>query len=189
MSATDNGWVQQYDCSRVNAWMSVTEWFQQSESFGMSAVAVCHVHTAWSNKNVKSWMSLWRTWEFYERFIFFVSAKENRSKSMYSCWGCSCFAIVDASAAGHSVLFVSSVRPVYSVAAVWVSFKFVFVFQDSCVCCQSASSVCVCLHQQWPGHWEVQQVQVVSQKNANSCVFTYWTATRILHWYTTDILI
>ena len=37
--------MQRYDCSRVNAWMSATVEFQQSECFGMSAVAVCHVHT------------------------------------------------------------------------------------------------------------------------------------------------
>ena len=80
------------------------------------------------------------------------------------CWGCSCFLIVDASAAAHSVLHVGSVRPVYCVAAVWVSCKFVFVFPDSCVCCQSAISVCVSQHQQWPSHRAVQQVQVVSWK-------------------------
>ena len=71
-------------------------------------------------------------------------------------------AIVDASGAASSVLFVGSVRPVYCVAAVWVNFKFVFVFPDSCVSCQSASSVCVSLHQQWPSHWALQQMQVVS---------------------------
>ena len=47
-----------------------------------------------------------------------------------SCWGCSCSAIVDASGAASSVLFVGSARAVYCVAAVWVSFKFVFLFPD-----------------------------------------------------------
>ena len=105
------------------------------------------------------------------------------------CWGCSCSAIVDASAAARSVLFVGSVQPMYGVAAVWVSFKFGFVFPGSCVCCQSASSVCVSPRHQWPSHWAVQQVQVVSrEKNANSCLLVHWTTMRILHWDTTDIL-
>ena len=47
-------------------------------------------------------------------------------------------AIVDASAAASRVLIVDSEQPVYGVAAVWVSCKFVFVFPDLCVCCQSA---------------------------------------------------
>ena len=47
-----------------------------------------------------------------------------------------------AAAAASKVLFVGSVQTVYSVAAVWVGFKFVFVFH---VCYQSASSVCVSL--------------------------------------------
>ena len=47
----------------------------------MSAVAVCHVHTAWSRENVEWWMSLWRTCEVYESFTFFVSGKEYRSKT------------------------------------------------------------------------------------------------------------
>ena len=39
--------------------------------------------------------------------------------------------MVDVSAAAaSSVLFVGSVQPVYSAAAVWVSFKSVFEFQD-----------------------------------------------------------
>ena len=42
-----------------------------------------------------------------------------------------------------SVLFVSSVQLVYCVAVVYVIFKFVFVFPDKCVFCQSASSICV----------------------------------------------
>ena len=74
-------WVRWYDCGRVNAWMSVTVEFQQSECFGMSAVAVCHVQTTWSRENVESWMSLWRTWEVYESFTFFISVKEYRSKT------------------------------------------------------------------------------------------------------------
>ena len=48
-----------------------------------------------------------------------------------------------------------------------VSFKFVFVFPDSCFCCQSASSVCVSPRQQWRSHWAlwaVQQVQAFSRK-------------------------
>ena len=44
-----------------------------------------------------------------------------------SSWGGIFSAIVDASAAAaHNVLFVGSVQPVYGVAAVWISFKFVF---------------------------------------------------------------
>ena len=35
------------------------------------------------------------------------------------------------------------------------------MFLDSCVCCQSAKSVCIT---QRPSHWAVRQVQVVSQK-------------------------
>ena len=77
------------------------------------------------------------------------------------CWGCSCSAIVDASGAASSVLFVGSILPVCCVAAVWVSFKFVFVFQDSCVCYQWESSVWVSLCQHCHCHWAVQQVQVV----------------------------
>ena len=46
------------------------------------------------------------------------------------CWECSCSAIVDASGAAHSVLFASSVRPVYGVAAVWVSLK----LANLCLC-------------------------------------------------------
>ena len=61
------------------------------------------------------------------------------------------------------VLFVRSVLRVYGVAAVWVSFTSMFVFPDSCVYCQSASSVCVSPRQQWPSHCAVQQVQVVSR--------------------------
>ena len=52
-------------------------------------------------------------------------------------------AMVDTSSAACTVLFVGSVWPVYGAAAAWVSFKFVFVFQDSGICCQSASSVCI----------------------------------------------
>ena len=89
------------------------------------------------------------------------------------CWGCSCSAIIDAGAA-HSVLFVGSVKPLYCVAAVWVSFKFVFVFSDLCICCQSASSVCVSLCRQWPSHCAVQQMQVVSRlKKARKAVCLY----------------
>ena len=40
------------------------------------------------------------------------------------CWECSCFAIVDASAAASSVLFAGSLQPVNCVAAVWVGFNF-----------------------------------------------------------------
>ena len=82
-STDDDGWVRLYDCSRVNAWMSATVEFQQPESecFGMSAVAVCHVHTSWSRENVESWMSLWRTWEVFVSFTFFVSGKGYRSKT------------------------------------------------------------------------------------------------------------
>ena len=78
--------------------------------------------------------------------------------SWVCCWGCSCSqcsAIIDSSVAAQSVLFVGSVWPVYGVAAVWVSFKFVFVFQDLCIGCQSASSVCVSPCQQWPSHLAV----------------------------------
>ena len=57
------GWVQWNDCRRVN-------------------VAMCCVHTAWSSKICKCLVStLRRTWEVYERFIFFVSAKEYSSKT------------------------------------------------------------------------------------------------------------
>ena len=41
---------------------------------------------------------------------------------------------------------------VSGVAAVWICFKSVFVFQDLCMCCQSAIAVCVSQRQQWPSH-------------------------------------
>ena len=63
--------------------------------------------------------------------------------------------IVYSSDTASSVLFVHSIWPVYGVAAVWVSFIFMFVFQDSCACCQSASSVCISQRQQWPSRWAV----------------------------------
>ena len=66
IATDDDGWVLQHDCSRVNAWMSAMVEFQQSECLGMSAAEVCHVHTTRSSKNVEQWMSLWRTWDFYE---------------------------------------------------------------------------------------------------------------------------
>ena len=107
-----------------------------------------------------------------------------------------CLSIVILSPTRNTCLFADgytaslSVQPVYGMTAVWVSFKSVFVFPDSCVYWQSASSVCVSLRQQWPSHQAVQQVQVVSQKeNANSCVFIKWTVTGISHLDTTDILI
>ena len=75
-------------------WMGVTVWSQQSESLdecdGMISVEWMLWHEcrgsvlsciAWSRENVESLMSLWRTWEDYERFIFLVSAKEYRSKT------------------------------------------------------------------------------------------------------------
>ena len=89
MSATVNGWVLQYDCSRVNAWMSATILFQKSECFGMSAAAECCLHTAHRMESRERWMScsrtcsslmsLRRTWEVYEIYIL-ASAKEYRSK-------------------------------------------------------------------------------------------------------------
>ena len=83
--------------------------------------------------------------------------------------GCSCFAMVDTWAA--AALFVGSVQPVFCVAAVWVSFKTVFVFLDLCVCWQSANLVCVIPSQQWLSHCAVQQVQdcklSVEKKNSS----------------------
>ena len=56
----------------------------------------------------------------------------------------------------QSPKLADALQLVYIVAAIRVSFKFLFVFQGLCVCCQSASSVCVSLSQQWPSHWAVQ---------------------------------
>ena len=103
------------------------------------------------------------SWNLNSHFLCMVSWWDG-------CWGCSCSAVVDLSGTASSVLFVGSVRPVYCVATVWVSFKFVSVSQDSCVCCHSASSVCVSPFQQRPSHWAVQQVQVVSRKREQLCV-------------------
>ena len=74
--------------------MSVTVWLQQSEHLDdcdcvISAEWMLRHQccgcvpraTAWSCKKVELWMSLWRTWEVYERFTFIVSAKEYRSIS------------------------------------------------------------------------------------------------------------
>ena len=33
--------MRRHDCSRVNAWMSVTVLFKQSECFGMSGIECC----------------------------------------------------------------------------------------------------------------------------------------------------
>ena len=77
MSATV--WLQQSEC--MDECYAASLWFQQSECFCMRPVVVCHVHTAWSRENVELSMSFWRTWKVYERFTFFVNAKEHRSKT------------------------------------------------------------------------------------------------------------
>ena len=68
-------WVLLYD-----HWISAG-WMLQDECCG--SVPLCHVHTAWSSENVKSWMSSWRTLEVY-RFTFFVSARRIQVQNQFN---------------------------------------------------------------------------------------------------------
>ena len=76
-----------------------------------------------------------------------------------NCWGCSCSAIVDIRGSQQCTVCRQCTA---CVLCAWCGcclsqFKFVFVFPDSCVCCRSASYVCVSQRQQWPSHWAVQR--------------------------------
>ena len=96
MNVTDNGWVLQYNSSRVNAWMgakrsksmTTAEWMLLHECYCRVLPAHCmesRQQQMSASLTCPLLMSLWRTWEVYERFIFYISAKEYRSKPYGTC--------------------------------------------------------------------------------------------------------
>ena len=87
-------WLQQSKCLDECNDMISAELMLRHECSGRVCQWQCHVHTALSHEqhwvtriilNVELWMSLWRTWQIYERFTFFVNAKEYRSKPDVTC--------------------------------------------------------------------------------------------------------